>query len=97
MPFFSFDDRSVQLMPWTFIAAVLWGGLGLVLLLRFGVLALMVCLFCDMLLWEAPLTPKLSAWYAQATIIPVGVVAALAVFGVYAATYGRPILRAEAG
>ncbi len=95
VPFLALGDRSFDTLPWSLAAGLAWGGLILVLLRRFGVLALIVCVFCDEVLWRAPLTPDLSAWYAHATIVPVGVVAALAVFGVYAATYGRPILRAE--
>ncbi len=67
----------------------------LLVLLRFGVLALIACLCCDMMLRNAPLSPNLSAWYAHATLVPLGFVAAITFYGLYAATYGRSIFQTE--
>ena len=87
--------RDFQLLPWVPLSALLAALVILLVLLRFGVLALIACLYCDMMLQGAPLSPNLSAWYAHATLVPLGFVAAITCYGLYAATYGRSIFQTE--
>ncbi len=87
--------RDFDLLPWGPLSAVLAALVILLVLLRFGVLALIACLCCDMMLHAAPLSPNLSAWYAHATLVPLGFVAAITCYGLYAATYGRSLFQTE--
>jgi len=87
--------RDFQLLPWVPLSALLAALVILLVLLRFGVLALIACLYCDMMLQGAPLSPDLSAWYAHATLVPLGLVAAITCYGLYAATHGRPVFQTE--
>ncbi|MEE8586439.1 MAG: serine/threonine-protein kinase, partial [Acidobacteriota bacterium] len=87
--------RDFQLLPWVPLSALLAALVILLVLLRFGVLALIACLYCTLMLQGAPLSPNLSAWYAHATLVPLGFVAAMACYGLYAATHGRPVFQTE--
>ena len=87
--------RDFDLLPWGPLSVVLAALVILLVLLRFGVLALIACLCCDMMLQGAPLSPNLTAWYAHATLVPLGFVAAITCYGLYAATYGRPKFQTE--
>ena len=82
-------------LPWGPLSAVLTALVILFVLLRFGVLALIACVCCDVMLTEVPLSPNLSAWYAHATLVPLGFVAVITCYGYYAATYGRSIFSTE--
>jgi hypothetical protein len=64
-------------------------GTALLLLVRFGLLALLVALCVNNVLQAYPLTAHLSEWYAQPTIIVFVMVTALAVFGFYTSTAGK--------
>jgi hypothetical protein len=74
---------------------VLTGLVILLVLLRFGVLALIAWLCCSNMIEGVPLSPNLSAWYAHATLVPLGFVAAITCYGLYAATYGRSLFQTE--
>ena len=64
-------------------------GTALLLLVRFGLLALLVALCVNNVLEAYPLTGHLSEWFAQPTIIVFLLVTALAVFGFYTSTAGK--------
>jgi hypothetical protein len=64
-------------------------GTALLLLGRFGLLALLVALCVNNVLQAYPLTGHFSEWFAQPTIIVFLLVAALAVFGFYTSTAGK--------
>jgi serine/threonine-protein kinase len=64
-------------------------GTALLLLVRFGLLALLVALCVNNVLQAYPLTGHFSEWYAQPTILVFLLVTALAVFGFYTATAGK--------
>jgi serine/threonine-protein kinase len=65
----------------------------LVLLARFGLVALVSYEFVRFLL-RFPITSDLSAWHAAgATMFPAAVIVGLAVFGYWASRSGRPVLR----
>jgi Protein kinase domain len=66
-------------------------GIALVLLIRFGLLALMVALCTFILLLLFPLTTRFSAWYAGPTFFALFVVLAAAIFGFYTSTAGKPL------
>ena len=67
----------------------LWG-MALLILIRFGLLTLTVALCLNNLLEVSPLTTHLSAWYAGSTIFAFSVIGALAIFGFYTSTAGKP-------
>jgi hypothetical protein len=73
----------------TAFQVVLWG-MALLILIRFGLLPLMVALCMNNLLEVSPLTTHLSAWYAGSTIFAFSVIVALAIFGFYTSTAGKP-------
>jgi hypothetical protein len=64
-------------------------GTALLLLVRFGLLALLVALCVNNVLQAYPLTGHFAEWYAQPTILVYVLVTALAVFGFYTATAGK--------
>jgi hypothetical protein len=68
---------------------VLWG-MALLILIRFGLLPVMVALGINNLLEVSPLTTHLWAWYAGSTIFVFSVILALAIFGFYTSTAGKP-------
>ena len=64
-------------------------GIALMLLLRFGLLALVIAFCMNNVLSAYPLTGHLTEWYAQPTIVTFTVIAVLAIFGFYRATAGK--------
>ena len=63
------------------------------LLMRFGLVAVVSYTLVRLLL-TFPITANLSAWYADSTtLLPVGVIVALAAYGFYLSLAGRPLLR----
>lgn len=74
--------------------ALLYGVAALVVF-RFGFVALGVGLFATDLLLNLPLTLDLTAWYASTTLLPLLIVAALAVGGFYNALAGQKLWKTE--
>ncbi len=66
-------------------------GIALLLLIRFGLLALMVALCTFSILFAFPLTVNLSACYAGPTISLLTVILAVAIFGFYTSTAGKSL------
>jgi serine/threonine-protein kinase len=66
-------------------------GLGIFVLTRFGLLALVIMFTLNNVLQAYPLTTHISEWYAQPTIFVFVALLAVAVFGFYVATKGHPI------
>jgi hypothetical protein len=60
-------------------------------LLRFGLLALVVGGFADNLATNMPLTLRLSAWWATPAALSLALLVGLALFGFYAARAGQPL------
>jgi hypothetical protein len=60
-------------------------------LLRFGVLAAIICIFVPP---DLPLTTDLSAWYSGPTVFVVAIVLALAGYAFHTAIAGRPLFKA---
>ena len=72
------------------IDVLIWG-LALLLLIRHGLLPLTVALCTYNLLDVYPLTTQFSAWYAGPTIFLFCVILAVAIFGFYTSTRGKPL------
>jgi hypothetical protein len=81
-----FDSHPV--LETTFFAIVC--SIGVMLLIRFGLLALVVALCMNSILQGYPLTTHLSAWYAEPTLFLVSIIVAAAIFGFYTSTAGKP-------
>jgi hypothetical protein len=64
-------------------------GIGLTLLLRWGLLALVAAQYAADMLWF-PMTTDLSAFYARDGLSALGLVAALAGYGCWTSLAGRP-------
>ena len=60
-------------------------------LLRFGVLAAIICIFVPP---DLPLTTDFSAWYSGSTVFVVAIVLALTAYAFYTAVAGRPLFKA---
>ena len=73
---------------------VLVVGLFLVLLVRFGLFALISFFFWDMIL-QLPTTTDLSAWYGGSTLLAAAVAVALAGYGFHTALAGRSLIKEE--
>ena len=65
--------------------------LGLILLLRFGIVVLLAWNFAAPLIGTAPLTLHLSQWYGGTTLIVAAVVAAVTIWAFRASLAGRPL------
>jgi hypothetical protein len=64
-------------------------GIALLLLVRFGLLALLIAFSLNNVLQAYPLTGHFSEWYAQPTIVVFMLISALAIFGFYTSTAGK--------
>jgi hypothetical protein len=64
-------------------------GIALLLLVRFGLLALLVAFSLNNVLQAYPLTGHFAEWYAQPTIVVFLLISALAIFGFYTSTAGK--------
>jgi Protein kinase domain len=76
------------------VGAVLVFGVALLLLMRFGLLALVIALALNNVLQVYPLTAHLSAWYAEPTLFVFILLLALTVYSFYTAVGGRRIFGA---
>jgi serine/threonine-protein kinase len=77
----------------SWLIAALVSALFLFLLLRFGLLAAVSYTFVRILL-TFPITADLDAWHAGGTtLLPLGLIAALAAYGFYLCLAGRPLIR----
>jgi predicted Ser/Thr protein kinase len=66
-------------------------GIALLVLIRFGLLALIVTLTLQNALGAFPLTAHLSAWYAEPTIFVFSVLLVIAILAFYTSTAGKPL------
>ena len=72
--------------------AILIRTVPVILTLRFGVLATIVCMFVGEMLFDMPINGDLSSWKATPTLMAFAAVIALAVHGFRTATAGRSLL-----
>jgi hypothetical protein len=75
---------------------LIYWGLMVFLLIRFGLLAIVAQGFVNGLLSEWPLTMQGSAWYAGIGLTGILLLAALAFYGFYTSLGGRPVFGAAA-
>ena len=73
------------------ITGIIVFGMALVILIRFGLLALVVALVLTNVLQAYPITGHFAEWYAEPTILVFVLILALASFGFYTSTAGKPL------
>jgi hypothetical protein len=93
--FLIFQPPPGPAFPARAVLTMLVLGLSLYVLTRFGVLAVIVLNFVQILLRTFPLTTHLSAWYAQSALLAMASVLALAIYGFHTTLAGRPLWRDE--
>ena len=83
-------DLGAQGWGWNLALAAGLGLFGLVILLRFGVLAGLVMLLFGRLTVQSPMTLDVGAWYFSVSLALLCLLGALAVYGFIVALGGRP-------
>ncbi len=73
------------------ITGIIVFGMALVILIRFGLLALVVALVLTNVLQAYPITGHFAEWYAEPTILVFVLILALAAFGFYTSTAGKSL------
>ncbi len=73
------------------VASVLVSVMAMLILIRFGLLALVVTLTLQNVLEAFPLTARLSAWYAETTLFVFSVLLAIAIFAFRFSTAGKSL------
>jgi hypothetical protein len=93
---FAVPSFSASEHPWIAVplSMAIWSA-ALLVLIRFGLLAMASLSLVQELLVVTPLTRDFAGWYASASLSMVLIVVALAAFGFYASLGGRPLLREE--
>ena len=89
---YSTDPNLVAPMPVAFVQNTIVGSVGILLLVRFGLLAFVMHQCAAILLPILALRFDAATPYAASSYMVVGVVAALALYGFWAALGGRAIL-----
>jgi predicted Ser/Thr protein kinase len=84
------DYPLIDGVGWTLLYAI-----AVIVVLRFGFVALAVGLFVTDMLANVPLTLDFSAWYASTSLLPLLSVAGLAVWGFYNSLGGRKLWEGE--
>jgi hypothetical protein len=80
--------------PTDWLMALIVASTLLLLLVRLGLLAAIAgALFPALNLYSAPLAADLTAWNAPAGLVPILLLAALAVYGFHTSLGGRPLLK----
>jgi len=72
-------------------AQILIGSLFLFLVIRHGLVAIIACILCRMILWDFPITPDFNVWYANASIIAIASVLTLLGCSFYTSLGGKPL------
>jgi serine/threonine-protein kinase len=80
-------DKDHPILSATY--ALLFLGIPLVVLIRFGLLALVVAICTQNILETYPLTAHLTAWYAEPTFFVFSLFLAASIFGFYTSTAGK--------
>ena len=79
--------------PWGFLTTSLWSGLWYFFFFRFGWVSVLLASLTADLMNGYPLTTNLSAWYAHASILVVGLCLALTFYGFKVSLAGRPVFK----
>jgi len=77
--------------PAAAVTILVWAGLAVFLLIRFGLLAGLANAVIYDLLTHFPLTTEASAWYAGISLAGILLMAAMAFYGFYTSLGGRPL------
>jgi hypothetical protein len=80
-----------QFAPVDLVIGLIYWGLMVFLLIRFGLLAIVAQGFFNGLLATFPLTTQGSAWYAGISMTGILLMAAMAFYGFYTSLGGRPV------
>ncbi|MDQ6893335.1 MAG: serine/threonine protein kinase [Acidobacteriota bacterium] len=88
--FFSANYLAIPPLHVTLPLAAATTGLLVVIAIRFGLLAALVCQTCNLWLGSWVMTPDPSAWYFYVGAIAIGLVLALALWGLRTTTQGAP-------
>jgi hypothetical protein len=80
-----------QFVPFDLVPDLIYWGLMVFLLIRFGLLAFVAQGFFNGLFWNYPLTIQGSAWYAGISLTGILLMAVLAFYGFYTSLGGRPV------
>ncbi|MCA9299075.1 MAG: hypothetical protein KDA28_08415, partial [Phycisphaerales bacterium] len=89
------DSRIGTFEPWTILISIGASAATVFLFLHYGVLSVIVMMLCDSILKDALLTTDVSAWYFPQTVVVVGLILGLGLFGMFASSKGRPLLRLD--
>jgi hypothetical protein len=81
--------------PFTLLVALVLPTMLVVVLTRFGLLALIWTLFFDHLWVFFPVTTEFSAWYAAGFIVELVMLSALALYGFRTSLAGQPLFRGK--
>jgi serine/threonine-protein kinase len=84
-------SASSQFAPVDLVTGLIYWGLIVLLLIRFGLLAVVAQGFFNVLLSNFPLTTQGSAWYAGISLAGILLMAAMAFYGFYTSLGGRPV------
>jgi serine/threonine protein kinase len=84
------QDPSLRLTAFAVAPVLVW------ILYRFGVLAVAATVMVRIILYDAPLTLDLSAWYATRSVVTLLVLFGLALWGFHLALGGKPAFGAMA-
>ena len=82
--------------PGNWIAEGIIAILFLYLLMRYGLVSIIFCLFARNLLSDFPITWDFSVWYAGSAIVAIAAVVVILIVSTYAALGGRPIVTLRA-
>jgi hypothetical protein len=89
--FFTVFAVSGQSSPVDLVIRLVVNGLGVFLLIRFGLLALMAAYEFSDFLGSFPLTTEMSSWYAGISLAGILLMAAMAFYGFYTSLGRRPV------
>ena len=80
-----------QFDPVAFVGALIFFGLAVFVMIRFGLLALVTNFMVYFVLGRFPLTTQASAWYSGIGLAGILLIAALALYAFYTSLGGRPV------
>jgi hypothetical protein len=72
--------------------ALIFSSLAVLVMIRFGLLALVANFMVVSILQDSPLTTQMSSWYAGLSLVGILLMAAMAFYGFYTSLGGRPML-----
>ena len=86
-----FATTHNQLNPVAVVSALIFFGLAVFVLIRFGLLALVANAAVYFILQNFPLTTQGAAWYSGISLAGILLIAAITLYGFYRSLVGRPV------